>query len=365
VSSGQAIRDGRLAPFSYITHATFAALHAYFERAEKAKLSTGLALYIGIAYLTSVELKGRREEGLEKTREEIGAAGGVSATNVSRYAQHLVAAEVLLLEQLVARGANVYRWTLVEPPFQAPHQFGEAEGSPLQGGDTPHHPGEAPYQGGEAYIEEENSKKKEKKTPCSPPEGDAQLHREIFDFWVQESGRNGSTKFGPKRQRVIRARLREGGTPEEMRAAITGCLRSDYHMKRGKHSRREGPVYDELTLILRDPEHVEQFAALAPTGIPAGLPASSTGPIRESLEATTAWEAAKAQLGDTVEGAAFDIYIAPLEAAGEREGRLVLAAGVEIVGWVNRRFRELIREVLDDFDDVEILDKAQLELQAA
>jgi hypothetical protein len=367
VSTRQSISDGRLPPFFYITHATFAALHAYFERAEKAKLSTGIALYSAIAYLTSVELKGRRDEGLEKTREEIGAAGGVSATNVTRYAQHLVAAEVLQLEQLVARGANVYRWTLVEPPFQAPPQFGEAGGSPLQGGDTPHHPGKAPLQGGEAYIEEENNQIKEKITPCSPPEGDAQLHRDLFDLWVKVMGRNGTTKFGPKRQRVIRARLREGVTVDELRAAIRGCANSDYHMKRGKHAHRDGPVYDDLTLILRDPEHVEQFVALAPAGSSAGPDAQAVGPVKETEAAASAWKAGKDLLENSLPTSTFRIWIGPLEVAGERGDRLVLVDTSEhgIGKWVLRRYRALILEAVGDFDDIEIVDETQLELEAA
>jgi hypothetical protein len=366
VSTRQSISDGRLPPFFYITHATFAALHAYFERTEKAKLSTGVALYSAIAYLTSVEVKGRRDEGLEKTREEIGAAGGVSATNVTRYAQHLVAAEVLQLEQLVARGANVYRWTLVEPPFQAPHQFGEAGGSPLHVGDTPHHPGKAPLQGGEAYIEEENNQIKEKITPCSPPEGDAQLHRELFDFWVKMMGRNGSAKFGPKRQRVIRDRLREGITVEEIRAAIRGCANSDYHMKRGKHAHREGPLYDDLTLILRDPEHVEQFVALAPAGSSAG-PDAQVGPVDETEAAASAWKAGKELLEASLSPETFGIWIAPLEVVGERGGRLVLldSSSQGVGKWVLRKYRALILEAVGDFDDIEIVDETQLELEAA
>lgn len=365
MARGQTLTDGRIAPFSYITHATMAVLHEYFERAEEAKLSTGLALYMGIAYLLSIEKRdGRHEGSIEKTRGEIGEAGGVSATNVTRYSQHLVSAEVLELEQLVAGGANLYRWTLVEPPFQAPHQIGEAGGSPPQGGDTPHQDGETPHQIGEAFI---GSKKTDKKTttPCSPPEGDAEVLRKIFDFWREQTGRNGSTKFDPKRQRAIKARLREDFAPRDLCLAIVGCTRSDWHMKRGRYANRDGEVKTELTLILRDAPQVEKLMGLA-----GDAAASGSSDVAESTEATTAWEQAKVRLRASVPESTFQIWFEPLEAAGERDGKTLVLLETRGQGtWTNRRYKGLIWEavsaVTGRFAGVEIIDHVGLELEAA
>lgn len=360
---GQTLTDGRIAPFSYITHAAMQALHRYFERAQEAKLSTGIALYMGIAYLLSAEKRdGRREGGIEKTREEIGEAGGLSATNVTRYAEHLVSAEVLALEQQLAGGANLYLWRLVEPP----HQDGEAVGAPLHGGDTPHQGGEAPLHGGEAYIDRRSTKKTTEETPCSPPVGDSDATRLIFDFWRAATGRNASTKFSPKRQRAIRARLKEGWTPEQLRRAIAGCAGSDWHMKRGRWTNREGGPRTELTLILADTEHVEDFIARPPV---PGLSAAAAGasPILESETAFASWKDAKRLLSEQLKKSTFEIWMAPLEAIGERDDKLVLldtsahGAGVQ----VNRRYRALVLEALDGFDDMEIVDEKQLELEAA
>jgi hypothetical protein len=357
--SGQALSDNRVAPFSYITHDSMQALQSYFEDAEDAKLSTGLALYMGIAYLLSSEKRdGRHEGAIEKTRGEIGEAGGLSATNVTRYSEHLVSAGVLELEQVVAGGANIYRWKLVEPPFQAPLQIGEAGGSPLQGGDTPH-------QGGEAYIERRRTKKTTEETPCSPPSGDSDVIREIFEFWRVATERSRSTEFSPKRQRVIRARLKDGRTPEELRRAIAGCAGSDWHMKRGRWADREGGPRTELTMILADAEHVDDFIARPAARVLAAAVSGSA--VIESEKATVAWDVAKQILSEQLPGHGFGNWIAPLEVAGERDGKLVLVdtsahgAGV----WVMRKYRALVLEACTDFDDLEIVDETQLELEAA
>jgi hypothetical protein len=355
---GQSLTDGRIPPFSYITHATMAALYEYFERAEEAKLSTGIALYMGIAYLLSTEERdGLHQGSIEKTRGEIGEAGGVSATNVTRYSQHLVSAEVLELEQLVAGGANLYRWALVEPPFQAPHQIGEAGGSPPQDGDTPH-------QIGEAFI---GSKKTDKKTttPCSPPEGDAEVLQKIFDFWREQTGRNGSTKFDPKRQRAIKARLREDFTTRELCLAIVGCTRSDWHMKRGRHANRDGEVKTELTLILRDAPQVEKLMKLAGDTVDSG----SRPDVTESAAATTTWEQAKDRLRTAVPESTYLIWLDPLEIAGERDNTLVLLDTQDKGAWTLRRYKGLILEAVQavtaDYTAIELIDHTGLELEQA
>jgi hypothetical protein len=363
VPHGQTLTDGRIAPFSYITHAAMQALHRYFERAQEAKLSTGIALYMGIAYLLSIEKRdGRREGGIEKTREEIGEAGGLSATNVTRYAEHLVSAEVLALEQQLAGGANLYLWRLVEPP----HQGGEAVEAPLHGGDTPHQGGEAPLHGGEAYIDRRSTKKTTEETPCSPPAGDSDAVHPIFDFWRVATGRNASTKFSPKRQRAIRARLKEGWTPEQLRRAIAGCAGSDWHMKRGRWANREGGPKTDLTLILADAEHVEDFAG-RPAAPELTAAAAGASPVLESEKAAAAWEAAKQLLCEQLEKSTFGTWIAPLEVAGEREDKLVLidTSAHGVGAWVNGRYRALVLEALDGFDDMEIVDEKQLEIEAA
>lgn len=356
---GQTISDARVAPFSYITHATMRALHRYFELVEEAKLSTGIALYMGISYLLSTEERdGRHTTGIVKTREEIGDAGGLSANSVTRYSEHLVSAEVLELEKQLAGGANVYLWRLVEPP----HQGGEAPQPHLHGGEAPHQGGDTPHQGGEAYIDRRKQLRKEE-TPCSPPEGDADIPQELFELWKSVTNRNGATKFDARRRRIIRTRLGEYPV-EQLRRAIVGITCSDWHMKRGKHANRDGDRKDELSFILRDAENIERFAKLA-----GDLPVRrSLAPVVESERATAAWETAKARvLANSIPESTFNLWIAPLELAGERDGALVLIDSDERGGWTERRYSSLLREALAPYGytSIEITTLTDLELQAA
>lgn len=83
--------------------------------------------------------------------------------------------------------------------------------------------------------------------------------REVFEHWRVAMG-HPTAVLTPKRERLVRARLKEGYTPEQLRAAIDGCRASEFH--RGKNE--TATVYDDLALICRDGEHVEQFLKLRP-----------------------------------------------------------------------------------------------------
>jgi len=58
-----------------------------------------------------------------------------------------------------------------------------------------------------------------------------------------------------KEWKAIRARLKEGYTVDDLKAAIDGCHRSPFHMGENKNSRK----YDSLELIVRDSSKVTQF----------------------------------------------------------------------------------------------------------
>lgn len=87
--------------------------------------------------------------------------------------------------------------------------------------------------------------------------------QQVFDHWVTTFGKNGATRLDPTRRRRIAARLSEGLTVPDLMRAIDGCAASDYHMKRGRHANRDGIVYDELKMILRDRPQVEKLIAIA------------------------------------------------------------------------------------------------------
>jgi hypothetical protein len=67
----------------------------------------------------------------------------------------------------------------------------------------------------------------------------------------------GRTALGPTRRRAIRDAL--ALYPEaELLLAIEGCAASPFHNGDNERAR----AYNDVTLILRDEEHVERFAAL-------------------------------------------------------------------------------------------------------
>lgn len=80
----------------------------------------------------------------------------------------------------------------------------------------------------------------------------------IFEHWSVTLGKP-RAKLTDQRRKKIKARLREGYTPEQIVKAIDGVKLSPYHM--GKND--TNTVYDDLTTILRDGAQVEKFSQLA------------------------------------------------------------------------------------------------------
>ena len=82
----------------------------------------------------------------------------------------------------------------------------------------------------------------------------------VFKYWAEARhralGLNGAgPKQVPTKRRLarIRARLKEGYTPAELRRAIDGVLCSEFHLRGG---------YTDIELICRDQAHVEQYRAM-------------------------------------------------------------------------------------------------------
>lgn len=84
---------------------------------------------------------------------------------------------------------------------------------------------------------------------------------EIFSHWQTVLDRQKS-KLDPKREKCIRARLKEGFTITELKTAINGCRASKFHM--GDNDSRK--AYTEITLIFRDAPHVEEFTTYLTAG---------------------------------------------------------------------------------------------------
>ena len=76
----------------------------------------------------------------------------------------------------------------------------------------------------------------------------------VFTHWqiIMDHKR---AKIDMVRARVIRERMRDGYTVEDLCLAIDGCAASAFHMGENK----DRTVYDSITLILRDADHVDKF----------------------------------------------------------------------------------------------------------
>lgn len=91
----------------------------------------------------------------------------------------------------------------------------------------------------------------------APPVADAESVRKVFEFWKREHG-HPKAKLDPKRQRRIRARLREGFTGRELCIAIRAAKQDKFLM--GENS--SGTVYDGIETLLRDAAKVESLLEL-------------------------------------------------------------------------------------------------------
>jgi len=85
--------------------------------------------------------------------------------------------------------------------------------------------------------------------------------QEIFDHWIEKcrnTGKGLTPRLDTKREyRIVQALKLY--TPEELKLAIDGVLKSDFHMGENSRNRK----FDDIELILRNSENIEKFAALA------------------------------------------------------------------------------------------------------
>lgn len=86
------------------------------------------------------------------------------------------------------------------------------------------------------------------------PKGDDRV-QQVFEHWCSVFNKTTSTKLTVKRKNNIFARIKDGYTLEEIKSAIDGCSRSSYHMGQNESA----TVYDDLELICRSGEKLEQF----------------------------------------------------------------------------------------------------------
>lgn len=96
------------------------------------------------------------------------------------------------------------------------------------------------------------------KDPCEPKVSPMQKNTsfEIFSYWCEAMNKSPSTsKLTPKRDKAVKARLKEGYTVEQIKLAIDGCANDKFSM--GQNDR--GKPFNDLELICRDGVKLESF----------------------------------------------------------------------------------------------------------
>lgn len=105
------------------------------------------------------------------------------------------------------------------------------------------------------------SQLQEPEKPLPKKQGPAE---QVFEHW-QRVMAHPTAKFTKERRAKVKARLSEGYTVEQLKAAVDGCRASPHH--RGQND--AGAVYDDLELICRNGGKVESFVAKQPVPEPA------------------------------------------------------------------------------------------------
>jgi hypothetical protein len=100
----------------------------------------------------------------------------------------------------------------------------------------------------------------------------------LFAYWAA-THEHPKALLDTKRERVVMQALAENGDEaSELFYAIDGCKRSPHHM--GKND--TNTKYDDITLILRDRKHIEDFARRCP-GYSKGTEHPMVAKYREAL----------------------------------------------------------------------------------
>ena len=86
---------------------------------------------------------------------------------------------------------------------------------------------------------------------------------ELFDLWKLWT-KHKKARWTSDRFWVVEKYLRNEGY-EDCQRALVGLLRSDFHMKRGKHKNREGRKFDEFERPFKDQTTFETYRDAVPS----------------------------------------------------------------------------------------------------
>jgi hypothetical protein len=105
----------------------------------------------------------------------------------------------------------------------------------------------------------------------------------VFDAWKDSTGK-ARAQLDDKRRRRIKAALRSYPLADVL-DAVRGWANSPHH----RGGNEQGTVYNELTLLLRDAEHIERFRDFWRAGPPNGPPGKATLRMVRTAQQMSRW----------------------------------------------------------------------------
>lgn len=96
----------------------------------------------------------------------------------------------------------------------------------------------------------------EQKNMSSKPDN---RHFEIFEYWKDIMKKSGNTTLSAKRTKVIKDRLKQGYSVDEIKQAIRHCANTAHNMGYDRNGNKTGKKYDDIELICRNAENLERF----------------------------------------------------------------------------------------------------------
>ncbi|MDH5297880.1 MAG: conserved phage C-terminal domain-containing protein [Desulfobulbaceae bacterium] len=118
-------------------------------------------------------------------------------------------------------------------------------------------PAEAEHSTPHSDIPQQESHKQRKKQPVTSGEDVSA----VFSHWKSVMG-HGRAQLDAKREKAIRARLKDGYTVEELCEAVDGCKASPFHQGDNKDRTK----YDDIELVCREAKNVDKFRRIKADG---------------------------------------------------------------------------------------------------
>ena len=275
------VRDGRTLPFIPVTQASLNAIAAADaeksgSESQPSRLAAARSVFLALLEL-AFEHHGIR---VAISNRMLGDRAGVSRSIVKLVRPVLESAGVVEVnERRVGSHQIENEWVIVEPGDPASSEPPRpAANHPPASSEPPPGQQRTTARAGVPPAVKEEGEEGDASHPLSSAArvdgaGSSQTARELFEYWQATCG-HPNAKPSQDRLSKIRARLREGYPPQQIRTAIEGAARAPYVNDNGQR-------FDDIELICRNASKLEAFIArsgqLTLAGVQPTRPISPAG----------------------------------------------------------------------------------------